>query len=67
MPGDVLYHGDNLDLLRRYIKDETIDLIYFDPPFKSNPYYNVLFAGRRPSGTKPLDISQGSSLDYPRM
>jgi DNA modification methylase len=39
-----LYYGDNLDILRRYIADETIDLIYLDPPFKSNQDYNVLFA-----------------------
>ncbi len=39
-----LYYGDNLDILRRYIKDETVDLIYLDPPFKSNQDYNVLFA-----------------------
>jgi hypothetical protein len=26
MPGNVLYYGDNLDILRRYIKDETVDL-----------------------------------------
>lgn len=40
---NVLYYGDNLDILHRYIKDETIDLIYLDPPFKSNQNYNVLF------------------------
>ena len=28
-----LYYGDNLEILRRYIKDETIDLVYLDPPF----------------------------------
>ena len=39
-----LYYGDNLDVLRRYIKDESVDLIYLDPPFKSNQDYNVLFA-----------------------
>jgi site-specific DNA-methyltransferase (adenine-specific) len=39
-----LFYGDNLDVLRRYIKDETVDLIYLDPPFKSNQDYNVLFA-----------------------
>jgi site-specific DNA-methyltransferase (adenine-specific) len=44
MPGNVLYYGDNLDVVRRYIKDETIDLIYLDPPFKSEQDYNVLFA-----------------------
>ncbi|EKD49608.1 MAG: hypothetical protein ACD_63C00093G0009 [uncultured bacterium] len=41
-----MYYGDNLDVLRRYIKDETIDLIYLDPPFKSNRDYNVLFEER---------------------
>lgn len=44
MAKNVLYYGDNLDILRRYIKDETIDLIYLDPPFKSEQDYNVLFA-----------------------
>lgn len=39
-----LYYGDNLDVLRRYIKNETVDLVYLDPPFKSNQDYNVLFA-----------------------
>ena len=41
-----LYYGDNLDILRRYVKDETVDLVYLDPPFKSNQDYNVLFAER---------------------
>ena len=41
-----LYYGDNLDILRRYIPDESIDLVYLDPPFKSNQDYNVLFAER---------------------
>jgi DNA modification methylase len=40
---NVLYYGDNLDILERYIKDESVDLIYLDPPFKSNQDYNVLF------------------------
>ena len=39
-----LYYGDNLDILRRYIKDETVDLVYLDPPFKSDQNYNILFA-----------------------
>ena len=39
-----LFYGDNLDVLRRYVKDESIDLVYLDPPFKSNQDYNVLFA-----------------------
>ena len=41
-----LYYGDNLDILRRYIPDESVDLVYLDPPFKSNQDYNVLFAER---------------------
>lgn len=40
---NVLYYGDNLDVLRRHVKDETVDLMYLDPPFKSNANYNVLF------------------------
>ncbi len=43
MSKNTLYYGDNLDVLRRYIKDESVDLIYLDPPFKSNQDYNVLF------------------------
>ncbi|MCU0643027.1 MAG: restriction endonuclease [bacterium] len=38
-----LYYGDNLPILKEYIKDESIDLIYLDPPFNSNRNYNVLF------------------------
>ena len=41
-----LYYGDNLDVLRRHIADESVDLIYLDPPFNSNASYNVLFAER---------------------
>ena len=38
-----LFFGDNLDILREHIRDETVDLIYLDPPFNSNANYNVLF------------------------
>jgi site-specific DNA-methyltransferase (adenine-specific) len=31
-----LYYGDNLEVLRQHIKDESIDLIYLDPPFNSH-------------------------------
>jgi site-specific DNA-methyltransferase (adenine-specific) len=47
-----LYYGDNLDILRQYIKADTIDLIYLDPPFKSNQEYNILFEERNGSGSK---------------
>ena len=49
MDTNSLYYGDNLDILRRYVKDETVDLIYLDPPFNSNATYNVLFAERNGS------------------
>jgi DNA modification methylase len=38
-----LFFGDNLEILRDYIADESVDLIYLDPPFNSNVNYNVLF------------------------
>ena len=41
-----LYYGDNLDVLRLYVADESVDLVYLDPPFNSNASYNVLFAER---------------------
>jgi DNA modification methylase len=40
---NTLFYGDNLDVLRDHICDESIDLIYLDPPFNSNRNYNVLF------------------------
>ncbi len=50
MDHNTLYYGDNLDVLRRHIKDESVDLVYLDPPFNSQATYNVLFADR--SGAK---------------
>jgi adenine specific DNA methylase Mod len=43
-----LYYGDNLDILRDNIPDESVDLVYLDPPFNSQATYNVLF--KAPSG-----------------
>ena len=54
---NTLYYGDNLDVLRRYVKDETVDLVYLDPPFKSNQDYTVLFAEK--SGVKSAAPDQG--------
>ncbi len=45
-----LYYGDNLTVLRGCFSDESVDLIYLDPPFNSQATYNVLFkstAGER--------------------
>lgn len=41
-----LYYGDNLDIMRRYLNDESVDLVYLDPPFNSDATYNVLFRQR---------------------
>src|SRR5262245_6792909 len=38
-----LYFGDNLDILRKYVPDSSVDLIYLDPPFNSQRNYNVIF------------------------
>lgn len=45
---NTLFYGDNLNILREYIEDESVDLIYLDPPFNSNATYNVLF--KSPTG-----------------
>jgi site-specific DNA-methyltransferase (adenine-specific) len=40
---NTLFYGDNLPIMREYLSDESVDLIYLDPPFNSNRSYNVLF------------------------
>ena len=40
---NTLFYGDNLPILREYIPDESVDLVYLDPPFNSSRTYNVLF------------------------
>ena len=48
MDTNILYYGDNLKILREHIPDNSVDLVYLDPPFNSNASYNVLF--KEPSG-----------------
>jgi len=43
MPSNTLYYGDNLEVMRKHLPDECIDLVYLDPPFNSNRDYNLLF------------------------
>jgi 16S rRNA G966 N2-methylase RsmD len=60
---NALYFGDNLDVLRDHIKDESVDLIYLDPPFNSSENYNVLFrtqAGRSPKRKPKPSATLGS-------
>ena len=47
---NTLYFGDNLEILKRHISEESVDLIYLDPPFNSNRDYNILF--REQSGAE---------------
>jgi site-specific DNA-methyltransferase (adenine-specific) len=60
MDTNVLYYGDNLEILRKYIPDRSVDLIYLDPPFNSNATYNVLF--KEPSG-KPSQAQMSAFED----
>ena len=64
---NVLYYGDNLDILRSYIPDESVDLIYLDPPFNSNRRYNVLFKESEgtPSGAQIQAFSDTWHWDRP--
>ena len=43
MPDRILYYGDNLEVLRKRVKDETVDLCYIDPPFNSKRNYNQIY------------------------
>jgi site-specific DNA-methyltransferase (adenine-specific) len=54
-----LIYGDNLRVLRDSVEDESIDLIYFDPPFNSAANYNVLF--REASGEQSAAQSARAS------
>jgi site-specific DNA-methyltransferase (adenine-specific) len=40
---NTLYYGDNLEILRHLVPNESVDLIYLDPPFNSKADYNILF------------------------
>lgn len=42
-----LYYGDNVDVLRQHVDDESVDLVYLDPPFNSNRNYSVIFGRNR--------------------
>lgn len=44
----LFFLGDNLEMLRRFVPDDSVDLVYLDPPFKSNASYNIF---RRPDGS----------------
>src|SRR4051812_640724 len=43
---NLLCYGDNLSMLRTHVRDASVDLVYLDPPFKSDANYNMLFKER---------------------
>jgi len=45
-PPNTLYYGDNLFMLRTYVPDSSVDLIYLDPPFNSDASYSLIFKER---------------------
>lgn len=52
MSENTLFFGDNLEVLRKHVKDRSVDLIYLDPPFNSDQNFNVLFEERDGSRSK---------------
>jgi len=56
-----LFFGDNLNVLREHIKDESVDLIYLDPPFNSKRDYNLLFKSPVAANVSSLKKKTGQS------
>lgn len=52
---NTFYYGDNLSNLRTHVPDESVDLIYLDPPFNSSRTYNLLFKQHK-GDTSPAQI-----------
>ena len=56
-----LYYGDNLDVMRKFIRDETVDLCYIDPPFNSKRNYNQIYNN---IGTEDRGQAQAQAQAY---
>ncbi|HUS57411.1 MAG TPA: DNA methyltransferase [Planctomycetota bacterium] len=50
MTGNILFYGDNLEILRKHVQNDSVDLIYLDPPFNSQQVYNVFYTEK--NGTR---------------
>src|SRR5512134_1528761 len=61
-----LYYGDNLDILRRYLKDETVDLVYLDPLFNSAQNYNAIFHDKD-GASAGFYMHKMNEQQYPRL
>jgi site-specific DNA-methyltransferase (adenine-specific) len=60
----MLYYGDNLDVMRRHVRDESVDLVYLDPPFNSKATYNVLFEEQDGTGATAQIKAFGDSWHW---
>lgn len=60
---NTLHYCDNLNILREYIKDKSVDLIYLDPPFNSNRNYNVLFKDKSGTDSQSEITALGESFE----
>jgi len=47
LSGNTLYYGDCLEVMEKFLADQSIDLIYLDPPFNSNADYDIIFGKQR--------------------
>jgi len=54
-----LYYGDNLEIMRKHVGSESVDLVYLDPPFNSNVNYNVFFHDKSGGGGGIARADQG--------
>ena len=66
MEKNQLYYGDNLEVLRQHIKDESVDLIHLDPPFNSRQDSNVLFAEKDGTRSSSQIMARGWNVDAER-
>ena len=38
---NTLYYGNNLEVMRKWVKDDSVDLCYIDPPFSTNGNFTI--------------------------
>jgi DNA modification methylase len=59
-----LFYGDNLNVLRDSIADNSIDLVYLDPPFNSARDYNILFSSSKGDASEAQITAFGDSWHW---
>src|SRR5215207_6809584 len=62
MQTEVIYRGDNLETLPKYIPDESVDLIYIDPPFNTSRQYEVFWGEGQEK--RSFDDRYGDAMTY---